>query len=60
MITPEILAGQLYTVYCLEVGGKAFNGDPLPNWPEFRDDPTKQLQANAWIGVAKTAIRILE
>jgi hypothetical protein len=28
-------AGQTaYDAYCREVGGKAFNGDPLPTWQE--------------------------
>ena len=28
----ERIAGNLYEEYCKEVGGKAFNGDPLPGW----------------------------
>ena len=51
----EELAGELYTDYCARVGGKAFNGDPLPDWPTFRDDPKKQPQAQAWLSVARTA-----
>jgi len=52
----EALAGTLYDAYCTKVGGKAFNGDPLPNWQEFRADPTKRKQSDAWITVAETAI----
>jgi hypothetical protein len=38
----------LYTTYSAEVGGKAFNGDPLPDWQTFSNDPTKTKQAQAW------------
>ena len=51
----ETLAGVLYTRYCEAVGGKAFNGDPLPSWAEFRADPAKQKQALAWIAAAEAA-----
>jgi hypothetical protein len=48
----ENLAEQMYEAYCLAVGGKAFNGDPLPDWQTFRNDPSKQKQSNAWIAAA--------
>ena len=44
----EKAARLLYTVYCKRVGGKAFNGDPLPDWDTFVNDPAKGRQANAW------------
>jgi len=49
--TEELLSitERAYTAYCEAVGGKAFNGDPLPSWKEFAADPAKQLQANAWV-----------
>lgn len=50
----EQIAGQLYDVYCAAVGGKAFNGDPLPAWAEFSKDPAKKKQADAW----RTAARV--
>lgn len=53
------LAGQLYDNYCVSVGGKAWNGDPLPSWEEFGSDPTKQLQANGWRSSAKLAMAIV-
>lgn len=53
------LAGDLYARYCERVGGKAFNGDPLPTWDEFRNDPNKRVQANAWVAVAARAIAVL-
>lgn len=46
------IASHLYETYCKSVGGKAFNGDPLPGWFEFSRDPSKQKQANAWMDVA--------
>jgi hypothetical protein len=56
MDTKENLAGSFYTIYCQEVGGKAFNGDPLPTWEEFSKDPNKQKQANGWRAVAESAL----
>lgn len=52
----EQLAEYLYHDYCAAVGGKAFNGDPLPTWADFRSDPKKRLQSNAWIVVAESAV----
>ena len=49
------LAGQLYTAYCEAVGGKAFNGLPLPAWPDFVIDKNKSVQVEAWRVVARTA-----
>lgn len=58
-ITIEQLAEQLYTRYCAEVGGVAFNGDPLPSWIDFSRHPAKQKQANAWRKTAELAINLL-
>jgi hypothetical protein len=44
----DILAKKIYDAYCEAVGGKAFNGNPLPKSNEFFNDPTKQKQAEAW------------
>lgn len=54
-ISLEAVAGTLYEVYCAAVGGKAFNGDPLPKWAEFRTDPAKRKQSDAWVLVAKVS-----
>ncbi len=51
----EKIAGALYEEYCRQVGGKAFNGDPLPDWKTFRADPAKQKQSDAWVAVARSA-----
>lgn len=48
----QTVAGTMYTAYCEAVGGKAFNGDTLPSWSEFKNDPNKSKQANAWISAA--------
>lgn len=47
---------ELYDIYTAAVGGKAWNGDPLPTGKEFINDPAKQLQANAWRAVAEHTI----
>ena len=51
----EQLAHTLYDEYCNAVGGKAFNGDPLPKASEFFVDTTKQKQADAWRKVTHVA-----
>lgn len=51
----EQAAGKLYEIYCTSVGGKAFNGLPLPDWQTFRTDPTKKMQSDAWLDVAIAA-----
>lgn len=51
----EKIASILYHAYCEKVGGMAFNGDPLPDWPTFRADPFKKLQSDAWVAVAHAA-----
>ena len=47
--TIENFAGRLY-----EKHGKAV-GEPFPNWKEFRSDPTKYVQSDAWVRVAEAA-----
>lgn len=59
MISQESVAQDLYTIYCAAVGGVAFNGDPLPSWEEFRADPKKDKQAQAWLATADRAIQLL-
>lgn len=53
-LTDELNAGLAYEAYCRKVGGKAFNGDPLPDWDSFRADPKKKPQSDAWVEVAST------
>ena len=54
----EKIAGELYELYCAEVGGKAYNGDPLPKWDDFRADPNKRKQSDAWVAVAHKSFEI--
>ena len=56
MIDQETLARKMYDSYCEAVGGKAFNGDTLPNSEEFFSDTAKEKQSNAWRVAAKAAI----
>lgn len=57
-ITIEDLAELLYERYCEEVGGRAYDGMPLPNWKQFRSDPNKRVQSEAWVRVASMAALI--
>lgn len=49
------LAFTMYDTYCESVGGKAFNGDPLPPANEFFADETKTKQSKAWLDAAEAA-----
>lgn len=55
----ETRAADMYTTYCAAVGGKAFNGDPLPDWVTFANDPAKFKQAQAWRLIAERAYSAL-
>ena len=54
-MTIDELTEELYKHYCQQVGGKAFNGDPLPDWAAFTKHPDKQVQVNAWYATAQLA-----
>jgi hypothetical protein len=56
MTPTQVIACRMYTDYCKAVGGKAFNGDPLPSWNEFVNDSAKQVQAAGWIAAASGAL----
>lgn len=45
-----------YDAYCVAVGGKAFNGDPLPTWEDFATDPAKEKQAEGWRDATRAAL----
>lgn len=57
---PIDLARKLYDEYNERVGGVAYNGDVLPTWGDFRADPNKQKQSDAWVCVAIRAIHEVE
>jgi hypothetical protein len=59
MIDLETVAERMYSAYCEAVGGTAFNGDPLPAWKEFRADPSKSKQSNAWLAAAEAAMNLI-
>jgi len=59
MIDTYTVAEHLYTVYCESVGGKAYNGDPLPDWHDFYNGPSKDKQSKAWLDAADAAIDLL-
>ena len=54
-----LLAMAMYDTYCHSVGGKAFNGDPLPKPEEFFNDETKAKQAGGWLAAAEVAKKML-
>lgn len=55
----EKLAKELYTQYCIDVGGKAFNGGPLPSWEVFSADENKSVQVAAWKRLAHNAYDLI-
>jgi hypothetical protein len=59
MINRDIVAKELYTTYCVAVGGVAFNGEPLPDWDTFVADPAKKKQSDAWLSAADRALDLL-
>lgn len=55
MLDADYIARELYNAYCAAAGGVAYNGDTLPDWETFKNDPTKKLQYEGWIAVAVRA-----
>ena len=53
------LAKAIYDEYCAAVGGKAYDGKPLPTAAEFFADKTKQKQAMGWFAAASKAIELI-
>lgn len=53
--TVETIAREMYDTYCLAVGGKAYDGRPLPSSAAFFDAPDKNTQADAWRAAAARA-----
>lgn len=49
----------MYDAYCDAVGGKAWNGQPLPKSGEFFTEPSKNTQADGWRAAARTAENLL-
>ena len=57
--TMQKLAHAMYDVYRVQVGGKAYDGRPLPTASEFFADETKQKQAMGWFAAASKAIEMI-
>lgn len=55
----EKAAIELYDTYCAAVGGRAWDGKPLPTGQQFFADPAKQVQAEGWRAVAKRATALV-
>lgn len=53
-------AKQLYGAYIRATGGKAFNGDPLPDADEFFQDRSKSKQQAGWIFAACEFLNYLD
>jgi hypothetical protein len=53
ILSVECLAQKAYDKYSKGVGGKAFNGDPLPSWDDFAADPSKKKQVQGWLDVGQ-------
>jgi len=52
----ESWAKDAYEVYSEAVGGVNFQGDALPGWEEYRNDPTKTKTLQGWLAVGKFVI----
>ncbi len=57
--TMKKLAMALYDEYCAQVGGKAYDGRPLPTAKEFFADAAKAKQARAWMAAASKALELI-
>lgn len=55
----EQVAMAMYDEYCAAVGGKAYDGRPLPTAAEFFEDKTKQKQAMGWFAAASKALELI-
>lgn len=53
------VAMEMYDAYCEQVGGKAFDGRPLPTSAEFFEDVGKRKQAAGWLAAASKALEII-
>ena len=52
----EATARTLWETYRQAVGGRAMNGDPLPDWPALVSDTAKTTVVAAWRASAKAAL----
>ena len=59
MSTMERIAMAMYDEYCTSVGGKAYDGRPLPTAKEFFADATKAKQSRGWMSAASKALELI-
>ena len=57
--TMERIAMAMYDEYCTSVGGKAYDGRPLPTAKEFFADATKAKQSRGWMSAASKALELI-
>lgn len=51
-------AGQLYEAYMKGCGGLDWLDKPLPTWAEYVCNPENKRRVEAWVAVARVAIRL--
>ena len=51
-------AGQLYDAYMTGCGGLDWLEKPLPSWADYVCNPNNKRRVEAWVDVARVAIRI--
>jgi hypothetical protein len=51
-------AGQLYDAYMTGCGGIDWLDKPLPSWSDYVCNPNNKRRVEAWVDVARVAIRI--
>ena len=51
-------AGQLYDAYMRGCGGIDWLDKPLPSWSDYVCNPNNKRRVEAWVDVARVAIRI--
>ena len=51
-------AGQLYEAYMKGCGGLDWLEKPLPTWAEYVCNPENKRRVEAWVDVARVAIKI--
>jgi hypothetical protein len=64
-VTDDELGGLAYETYCKAIGGKSFNGDPLPTWAEMKKsasggDGKKENIVIAWKRAGRAVASLVE
>lgn len=59
-VTDDELGEAAYETYCKAVGGKAFNGDPLPSWAVMCKDEKKINLVLAWKKAGRAVATLVE